>query len=121
MARRTRKPPPPLETIEQQAFVQWFEAQYPGVLIYAVPNGGNRHIATAVRLKKEGVKAGVPDLHIPEWRLRIEMKRQRGGSTSNDQDEIIAYLRDVCGDTVLITRGCDDAIEQTKKFRKETA
>ena len=33
--------------------------------IYASANGGIRNIKTAVRLKKEGVKSGVWDVHIP--------------------------------------------------------
>jgi hypothetical protein len=48
-------------------------------LLHAIPNGGYRHVATAVALKKEGVKRGVPDLDLPVARggyhgLRIEMK-----------------------------------------------
>lgn len=33
--------------------------------LFAVPNGGHRHPATAARLKAEGVKRGVPDLWLP--------------------------------------------------------
>jgi hypothetical protein len=33
--------------------------------IYHPANGGHRHIATAERLKREGVRAGVPDVIIP--------------------------------------------------------
>lgn len=33
--------------------------------IFAVPNGGARHIATAVKLKREGVRRGVLDVIIP--------------------------------------------------------
>jgi len=34
-------------------------------LIHAIPNGGARHRRTAGRLKAEGVRAGVPDVHWP--------------------------------------------------------
>jgi hypothetical protein len=34
-------------------------------LVFAVPNGGKRAIKTAVRLKRTGVKPGVPDVHFP--------------------------------------------------------
>lgn len=38
----------------------------------AVPNGGNRNIQTAQRLKREGVKRGVPDILIFEaWREHL--------------------------------------------------
>lgn len=48
-------------------------------MAYAIPNGGKRDIVTAKRLKAEGVKAGVPDVHLPVARggyhgLWIEMK-----------------------------------------------
>lgn len=33
--------------------------------IYHPANGGHRHIATAERLKREGVRAGVPDVIVP--------------------------------------------------------
>jgi hypothetical protein len=32
--------------------------------IFAIPNGGLRHIAVARRLKKEGMKSGVPDVFV---------------------------------------------------------
>lgn len=34
-------------------------------LCYAIPNGGNRAVHTAQRLRAEGVKPGVPDVHLP--------------------------------------------------------
>ena len=48
-------------------------------LLYAVPNGEKRDLKVAQRLKKEGVKSGVPDLQLPVPRggwagLYIEMK-----------------------------------------------
>lgn len=33
--------------------------------LYAIPNGGHRHPAVGGKLKREGVKAGMPDLHLP--------------------------------------------------------
>lgn len=33
--------------------------------IFAIPNGGKRNIVTAMKMKKEGVKRGVPDIMIP--------------------------------------------------------
>jgi hypothetical protein len=71
------------ESTEQQALFEWAEIaakKTPELrLMYAVPNGGKRNIATAVRLKKEGVKPGVPDICLPVPRgryhgLYIEMK-----------------------------------------------
>jgi hypothetical protein len=83
------------ESSEQQALIQWAETlskQIPELnLLYAIPNGGKRNIATAVRLKKEGVKAGVPDLCLPVARkgfhgLYIEMKVDRNKPTGNQME-----------------------------------
>ena len=53
--------------------------------------------AEAGRLRAEGVKAGVPDLCLPVARgqyhgLYIELKRQRGGRTSDHQSEWLDAL-----------------------------
>lgn len=77
----------PSEHSEQVALMQWAElaqAHRPLLgLLYAVPNGGQRHPATAAKLKKEGVKRGVPDLHLPVARcglhgLYLELKAADG-------------------------------------------
>lgn len=53
----------------QSMLMQWAEAAKGGLpwlgLLYAIPNGGSRNPREAKRLKAEGVKAGVPDLHLP--------------------------------------------------------
>jgi len=51
-------------------------------LMYAIPNGGHRHIAVATRMKATGAKAGFPDIGLPIARhdchgLFIELKRPR--------------------------------------------
>ena len=98
----------PSEHLEQCRFVSWFRRNHPDVLIFAIPNGGYRGKTTAARLKAEGVVPGVPDLYIPAWRTWVEMKRQKGGSLSPDQREVIAYLES-CGDRVIVARGWEDA------------
>lgn len=41
-------------------------AYHPNLWVaFAIPNGGARHIRTAMKLKEEGVKAGVWDVMIP--------------------------------------------------------
>ena len=80
------------------------------VLYYAIPNGGQRYKKTAFDLKKEGVKAGAPDLCICEPNkhyhgLYIEMKRRpktlksgkksfAGISVSESQTAFMQQLRD---------------------------
>lgn len=101
---------------EQVGFVNWFRARFPDVLIMAIPNGGRRDIATAKRLRNEGVVAGIPDLYVPEWGLWIEMKRSKGGRVSADQEKIIGKLRKL-GHTVIIGHGAKDASRQIIEFR----
>lgn len=82
------------ESTEQQALFEWAEIaakKTPELrLLHAIPNGGKRHISTAVRLKKEGVKAGVPDICLPvpcgEYHgLYIEMKVGRNKPSANQK------------------------------------
>ena len=57
------------ESGHQEAIIEWCAwnmQQYPELeLLYHVPNGGKRDKATAAVLKRQGVKAGVPDLVLP--------------------------------------------------------
>ena len=66
---------------EQVAVIQWFDLQYPQYRgrLFAIPNGGQRNVIVAKKLKAEGVRAGVPDLMLPIARhdfhgLFIELK-----------------------------------------------
>ena len=95
------KMPVPTEAQEQMTLFSWAAMQsgkYPELnLLYHVPNGGSRHKAEAGRLRAEGVKAGVPDLCLPVARGQyygpyIELKRQRGGRTSDHQSEWLDAL-----------------------------
>ena len=105
----------PSEDHEQMLFVQWFRRTYPGVLIYAIPNGGARHPAVAMKMKCTGVTKGVPDLHVPAWSLWIEMKRQKGGRVSDEQKEQMAYLQSI-GHTCLVCAGNEIAQQMTRAF-----
>ena len=105
----------PTEHEEQRELVRWFRQTWPGVRIFAIPNGGHRSPATAGRLKAEGVSSGVPDLCIPAWKLWIEMKRIKGGVVSADQKDWIKYLEDV-GYCAKVCKGADDAKEQITAF-----
>jgi len=105
----------PTEHEEQRELVRWFRQTWPGVRIFAIPNGGARSPATAGRLKAEGVSSGVPDLFIPAWRLWVEMKRTKGGSVSAEQKDWIAYLESVrfwC----IVGKGADDTKGKIQAF-----
>jgi hypothetical protein len=105
----------PTEHEEQRELVRWFRQTWPGVRIFAIPNGGARSLATAGRLKAEGVSSGVPDLFIPAWGLWVEMKRTKGGSLSPEQKNWIAYLESVefC---CIVGKGAEDAKKQIQAF-----
>lgn len=94
---------------EQREFVSWFRQNYPGVLIFAIPNGEKRGKAAAMRLKVEGVVAGIPDLHIPAWRVWVEMKKEKDGRVSASQKEIGAYLETI-GHRFIVAYGKQQAI-----------
>ena len=94
----------PLESLEQRFLFEWAsdmaDLKWPELkFMFAIPNGGSRHKIEAANLKKQGVKAGVPDVMLPVPRhgyhgLYIEMKRRRGGTLSRDQKTYIAFLRE---------------------------
>jgi hypothetical protein len=98
------------EHIHQVTFVNWFRNKYPNILIFAIPNGEYRAISTAVKLKNEGVTKGIPDLFIPEFKIWIEMKKEKGGTISKEQKEMKIYLENV-GYKVFIARGYKEAIK----------
>jgi hypothetical protein len=108
----------PTESEEQIGFLQWWARQFPTVWIYHIPNGGHRAISVAKRMKAEGVKPGVPDLHVPAWDLWIEMKRRKGGKISTDQAAWIEYLEGI-GHTVIVGRGAEDASRLVLRFVQE--
>lgn len=105
----------PTEHEEQRELVRWFRQTWPGVRIFAIPNGGARSPATAGRLKAEGVSSGVPDLFIPSWRLWVEMKRTKGGSVSAEQKDWMAYLESVSY-WCIVGKGAEDAKGKLQAF-----
>lgn len=83
-------------------------------LLFAVPNGGDRHKATAGKLRAEGVKAGVPDYILPVAAggfhgLAIELKRRKRGQTSRKQEQWIEALR-AEGWRAEVCRGWEQAL-----------
>ena len=105
----------PTEDEEQMHFVRWFRRTYPEVLIFAIPNGGKRNLATAARQKATGTVRGIPDLFVPEWLLGIEMKRQKGGKLSDEQKNIKKILESF-QHSVIVPAGSADAEAQVTYF-----
>lgn len=117
-ATKTRRRSNPEHT-EQVKFVNWFRSKYPDVLIYAVPNGAT--LANGPTqwnyLKSEGAVPGIPDLHIPAWKLVIEMKRKTGGVVSPEQSQVLAYY-DSIGWSAGVCYGATEAKEFINTFVK---
>lgn len=120
--RAAMKLPPPTESQEQSAFIEWCNlAGYPYNLIFAIPNGSHKSPATAAKFKREGLKSGVPDLFLPHviWAncltakdysgLFIEMKRKVGSSTSEAQKQWKKDLESQ-GYAHVYAYGADEAI-----------
>lgn len=117
MATRT-KLPIPTEHQEQATFIDVCErlsASVPALgLVFAIPNGGQRNVVVARKLKAEGVRPGVPDLFLPVARgiwhgLFIEMKRRDGGELKPTQRRVHRQLLDQNYD-VRVCLGWKDAV-----------
>lgn len=111
------------EAGNQEMLFRWTEYQlyrYPELeLLYHVPNGGKRDAKTATALKRQGVKAGVPDLHLPVARgeynsLYIEMKAGKN-RTTKAQDKWIEKLRQQ-GNKVIICYTWQQAAEELVNY-----
>jgi hypothetical protein len=98
----------PTEHKEQSDFVLWFRKTYPGVLIFAIPNGGLRSASEARGLVLEGVVAGVADLFIDDWNCYVEFKRTKGGVWGDDQQKF-AHKVQGNGKHYLLVHGFEDA------------
>ena len=85
------------EAREQEALFRWagFAAgTMPELnLLYHIPNGGSRNKAEAANLKRQGVRAGVPDLFLPVARggyhgPYIELKFEKNKTSKNQESTL---------------------------------
>lgn len=100
----------------QAAVVEALRLQFPRAVVAAIPNGGSRHIAEAVKMKKTGTLAGIPDIVValPTGRVCwLELKVGRN-TTSAAQDTILARL-EALGHAVAICRDVSDALAFVKE------
>lgn len=117
------------EDVEQAALFRWaayMSGKWPELeRMFHVPNGGSRNKIEAARLKMQGVKAGVPDICLPVARgcyhgLFIELKKEKGGRTSKEQQKWIEYLESA-GYCAQVCHGWDAARELIERYmRAET-
>lgn len=114
----------PTESEEQQALFRW--AAYESgahpelMLLYHIPNEGQRSRATGARLRAEGLKRGVPDLCLPvprgKWHgLYIELKRLRGGRVSDEQQRWLDALNEQ-GYFAVVCRGWQQAAAEIQNY-----
>lgn len=107
-----------LEHDEQVLLMKWWELACKGFgianeCLFAIPNGGLRNVVTACNLKREGVRAGVPDIFLAVARgefhgMFIEMKKKKGGRVSEAQKRVGGVLIGR-GYFVCICHGWDEA------------
>lgn len=111
------------EANEQEALFRWvgfIKQQHPEVdLLYHIPNGGSRNQLEAAHLKRQGVRAGVPDLCLPVARgkfhgLYIEMKYGKNKPTQH-QSDWLAALRNQ-GYAAVVCYGWQEAAEIISKY-----
>lgn len=111
------------EATEQEVVMQWArlqESAYPKLsLLHHIPNGGSRNKSEAANLKRQGVKAGVPDLCLPvpvgkEHGMYIEMKYGKN-KTTKDQDRWLDSLKRM-GYRTKVCYSAEEAIKEIQKY-----
>ena len=114
------------EAQEQATVIEWAlynQNRYPELkLLHHIPNGGRRDARTGAMMKRQGVKAGVPDLHLPVSRgkyhsLYIEMKTDKGRPTDTQKEWLDALNAE--GNMAVICHSADEAIAVIKLYLKE--
>lgn len=115
----------PTEAEEQAALFQWAklaEGSMPQLrLLFAIPNGGSRHRLEAANLKRQGLKAGVPDICLAYPKgvyhgLYIELKVGKN-KPSQAQKEWLARLNSA-GYMAVVCYGFQQAKETIEKYLK---
>jgi TPR repeat protein len=114
---------PQYEADQQKKLFQWLafrRGKNPELdLMYHIPNGGSRNPKEAANLKRQGVKAGVPDLCLPVARgkyhgLYIELKYGKNKPTEHQKRWITELQKQ--GYAVFICYGWEDASQVIEKY-----
>ena len=111
------------EHIQQCLLFEWAaikSSQVPELAyLFAVPNGGFRHKATAGKMRAEGLKAGVPDVALPIARgdyigCWVEMKFGKNKPTKH-QERWMNFLREQ-GHYVAVCWSMEEAREELLRY-----
>lgn len=125
MRRKTNKSQAliPSEYSSQATVIAWAETMRPKFpeldYLHSNGNGVRLSIGAAVKAKRSGQKAGVPDLFLPVKKsfasgLYIEMKK-KGGRVSDDQERWKLFLRSQ-GFRVIVCWSADEAIRELETY-----
>lgn len=108
----------------QCSIVDWFKMQHNKhqMYLFAIPNGGLRNKVVAMKMKREGVKKGVPDLFLAIPRngsagLFIEVKTPKG-RVRPEQLEYLNALASV-GYKCVVVRTFDKAREIIDEYLRK--
>ena len=128
---RITEPPKPRQKRQQHeakiqaALFEWAAysaGKYPELrLLYHCPNGGRRDVIEAYNLKRQGTKAGVPDICLPVARgqfhgLYLELKAV-GGRVQDSQREWLDALSQQ-GYKAVLAFGFDEARAAIEDYLK---
>lgn len=122
--KKPTEPPVPTEGEEQEALFEWanrLSFAYPELtLLYHIPNEGKRSKSTGAKMKREGMKSGIPDIHLPVAKgpyhsLYIELKRRKGGTVTHAQGTWQQLLRKY-GNAAHICYGWEEAAKVIEEY-----
>jgi Holliday junction resolvase len=94
--------------------------RYKDFLIFSVPNGGSRNKIEAIKLKRTGLLAGIPDLIclMPNKKVVfIEMKKRKNGKLTLSQKVIFPIIESF-GFDILICEGFEEALIKFENYLK---
>ena len=91
--------------------LKWLNASLSGIRL---------PVGLAVKAKRSGLVAGIPDIDLPVKAggysgLRIELKKLKGGVLSREQVECLLFLKEQ-GYRAVCRRGAEAAIEEIKQY-----
>lgn len=117
-------PPAPLESAEQEALAQALDKA--GLLWSATANGGRRDKRTAAGLKRQGVKAGLPDVLIFTATAQaprgaaVELKRQAPNKGRLSPAQVV-WLDELSRERIaaFVAYGAHHALDQLKELGYE--
>lgn len=116
--------PVPLESWEQAKVIEWkrsVQGECPELeLLFISLSGVRLTPGQRVKMKKQGMEPGDPDIRLDVPRgeyhgLRIELKRVKGGTVSDDQKRVIKMLQEQ-GYYVEVCKGHIEAINTILRY-----